>query len=220
MWSDNQSTEDLLGLQYLAGAVVSIVKNENLLPATIGVFGDWGGGKSRNSQNAAHTEEEKKAGTVVLSFNGGLYEGYEGAKTALMGTILEELHEHETFKNKASGKAKKLLKSLFRRVGAFRCSGVLGCASCDSELTRTRSGVRVPTGLPFQASPFSTYASNRTGPSEISLTPLWTSDFQRSERHSREEANRAVAYLPLEHKKSSLDGQIHSFPLYGHTTSY
>ena len=33
-----------------------------------------------------------------------------------MGTILEELQEHETFVNKASGKAKKLLKSLFRRV--------------------------------------------------------------------------------------------------------
>ncbi len=35
-----------MGFQYLAGAVVSIVKNESLLPATIGVFGDWGGGKS------------------------------------------------------------------------------------------------------------------------------------------------------------------------------
>ena len=43
MWSDNESTEDLLGFQYLASAVVSIVHNENLLPATIGVFGDWGG---------------------------------------------------------------------------------------------------------------------------------------------------------------------------------
>jgi KAP family P-loop domain len=93
------------------GAVVSIVKNENLLPATIGVFGDWGGGKSTLIEivrTQLTTEEEKKAGTVVLSFNGWLFEGYEGAKTALMGTILEELQEHETFKNKASGKAKKL----------------------------------------------------------------------------------------------------------------
>jgi predicted KAP-like P-loop ATPase len=119
MWSDNESTEDLLGFQYLAGAVVSIVKNENLLPATIGVFGDWGGGKSTLIEIVRAqltSEEERKGGTVVLSFNGWLFEGYEGAKTALMGTILEELQEHETFKNKASGKAKKLLKSLFRRV--------------------------------------------------------------------------------------------------------
>ncbi len=119
MWSDNESAEDLLGFQYLAGAVVSIVKNEELLPATIGVFGDWGGGKSTLIEIVRKqllSEEEKKAGTVVLSFNGWLFEGYEGAKTALMGTILEELQEHETFKNKATGKAKKLLKSLFRRV--------------------------------------------------------------------------------------------------------
>lgn len=119
MWSDNESTEDLLGFQYLAGAVVSIVKNENLLPATIGVFGDWGGGKSTLIEivrTQLTSEEEKKAGTIVLSFNGWLFEGYEGAKTALMGTILEELQEHETFKTKATGKAKKLLKSLFRRV--------------------------------------------------------------------------------------------------------
>jgi len=125
MWSDNESTEDLLGFQYLAGAVVSIVKNENLLPATIGVFGDWGGGKSTLIEIVRaqlSSKAEKDAGTVVLSFNGWLFEGYEGAKTALMGTILEELQEHETFKNKASGKAKKLLKSLFRRVNWMKSS--------------------------------------------------------------------------------------------------
>jgi predicted KAP-like P-loop ATPase len=119
MWSDNETTEDLLGFQYLAAAVVSIVKNEDLLPATIGVFGDWGGGKSTLIEivrTQLTTEDEKNAGTIVLSFNGWLFEGYEGAKTALMGTILEELQEHETFKNKATGNAKKLLKSLFRRV--------------------------------------------------------------------------------------------------------
>ena len=46
MWSDNEAKEDLLGFQYLADGIVSIVKNERLLPATLGVFGDWGGGKS------------------------------------------------------------------------------------------------------------------------------------------------------------------------------
>ena len=129
MWSDNESTEDLLGFQYLADAVVSIVKNENLLPATIGVFGDWGGGKSTLIEivRAQLTSKaEKEAGTVVLSFNGWLFEGYEGAKTALMGTILEELQEHETFRNKATDKARKLLKSLFRRVDWMKTTLGLG----------------------------------------------------------------------------------------------
>jgi hypothetical protein len=125
MWSDSESKEDLLGFEYLAGAIVSIVKNEDLLPATIGVFGDWGGGKSTLIElvkSSLASQAERESGVVVLSFNGWLFEGYEGAKTALMGTILEELQEHETFVNKASDKAKKLLKSLFRRVDWMKAS--------------------------------------------------------------------------------------------------
>lgn len=119
MWSDNEAKEDLLGFQYLCDGIVSIVKNESLLPATLGVFGDWGGGKStliEMVKTHLSTEEEKDAGVVVISFNGWLFEGYEGAKTALMGTILEELQEHETFVNKATDKGKKLMKSLMHRV--------------------------------------------------------------------------------------------------------
>jgi hypothetical protein len=119
MWSDNEAKEDLLGFQYLADGIISIVKNESLLPATLGVFGDWGGGKSTLIEivkNRLTTPEEEEAGVVVLSFNGWLFEGYEGAKTALMGTILEELLEHKTFVNKATDEGKRLLKSLMRRV--------------------------------------------------------------------------------------------------------
>ena len=119
MWSDNESREDLLGFSYLADAIVSIIKNESLLPATIGVFGDWGGGKSTLIEivrSRLISDAEREAGIVVLSFNGWLFEGYEGAKTALMGTILEELQENEIFTKKATDKAKALLHSLWRRV--------------------------------------------------------------------------------------------------------
>jgi hypothetical protein len=129
MWSDNESKEDLLGFEYLAGAIVSIVKNESLLPATIGVFGDWGGGKSTLIEivkSRLTTKPELEAGVVVLSFNGWLFEGYEGAKTALMGTILEELQENETFLNKASDKAKSLVKSLARRVDWMKATLGIG----------------------------------------------------------------------------------------------
>src|SRR4029077_11977856 len=129
MWSENESKQDLLGFQYLAQAVISIVKKEALLPATIGVFGDWGGGKSTLIdivQAKLMNDDERKAGTVVLSFNGWLFEGYEGAKTALMGTILEELQEHETFVNKATDEGKKLMKSLMRRVDWMKATLGLG----------------------------------------------------------------------------------------------
>jgi len=39
MWSDNETEIDLLGFEHLVTAVTSIVNNETLLPATIGVYG-------------------------------------------------------------------------------------------------------------------------------------------------------------------------------------
>ena len=129
MWSDNEAKEDLLGFQYLSDGVVSIVKNDALLPATIGVFGDWGGGKSSLIEMVKArltTQEEKDAGVVVLSFNGWLFEGYEGAKTALMGTVLEELQEHETFVHKATDEGKRLWKSLMRRVDWMKAAMGIG----------------------------------------------------------------------------------------------
>jgi len=73
MWSDHESKDDLLGFDYLASAVVSIVKDENLLTATIGVFGDWGGGKStliEIGKSQLTSKPEQGAGVVVLYFNG------------------------------------------------------------------------------------------------------------------------------------------------------
>ena len=80
MWSDNETPVDLLGFQHLVAAITKIVGNDDLLPATLGVFGDWGGGKSSLLQ-MAKAELEKHEGILVLSFNGWLFEGYEDAKS-------------------------------------------------------------------------------------------------------------------------------------------
>ena len=46
MWPDNETTLDLLGFEVHADLIRSVVTAPNLLPITIGVFGDWGGGKT------------------------------------------------------------------------------------------------------------------------------------------------------------------------------
>jgi predicted KAP-like P-loop ATPase len=118
MWSDNETNIDLLGFQHLANAVISIVRKEHLLPATIGVYGDWGGGKSSLVQ-IIQAGLENEEGVVVLSFNGWLFEGYEDAKTALMGSILEELLDKQKILPNLRDKAKKLLK----RVDGLKVAG-------------------------------------------------------------------------------------------------
>lgn len=118
MWSDNESEIDLLGFQHYQSVVTSIIKNEALLPATIGVYGDWGIGKS-TLLKMVETEFEDDSEVLVLSFDGWLFEGYEDAKTALMGTILDEI----VSKKKLSVKAKQYVSKLIGRINWMQALG-------------------------------------------------------------------------------------------------
>ncbi len=124
MWSDNETSIDFLGFQHLVAGISSIVLNDALLPATIGVFGDWGSGKSSLLRMAAD-ELRKNPEVLVLTFNGWLFEGYGDAKTALMGNILDALAEDQTLAPQAKGLALKLLK----RVNWWRVAGTVTKAS-------------------------------------------------------------------------------------------
>ena len=111
MWSDNDTVVDLLDYQYLVSATTNIIHNPSLLPCTIGIYGDWGSGKSSLMRMVEEllSEDEK---TLTIKFNGWLFEGYEDAKSVLMGTILEEIAEKKTVK----GEAKKLLTKMLKQI--------------------------------------------------------------------------------------------------------
>ena len=111
MWKDSEADLDFLNFNYLAEQVVEISKDDNLSPATIGVYGDWGSGKSSLMKMVKKSLDTDK-NTLTVEFNGWLFEGYEDAKTALCGTILDEMHKHE----KRFAKAKKEIKALLDKV--------------------------------------------------------------------------------------------------------
>src|SRR5205814_1813050 len=90
MWSDNEADMDLLGFSHLLTATEDILKDKSLLPATIGVFGDWGSGKSTLLRLLSERLKDDP-NVLVVSFNGWQFENYEDAKTALIGTILDDL---------------------------------------------------------------------------------------------------------------------------------
>ena len=115
MWSDTEADIDLLGFHHLKAAVLSIVRDDSLLPATIGVYGDWGSGKS-SLMRMVREDLEKEEGALVLSFNGWLFEGYEDAKTALMGTIIEEIIARRTLGTEVKEKAKRLGFKLLKKL--------------------------------------------------------------------------------------------------------
>lgn len=47
MWLDNETTQDLLGYQVHAELLKNIILNDNMLPISIGVFGNWGSSQWR-----------------------------------------------------------------------------------------------------------------------------------------------------------------------------
>ena len=118
LWSDAETEVDLLGFTHLVDAVERLVRSEHLLPATIGVFGDWGSGKTSVLKMAAKRLEEDE-GALVLWFNGWLFEGYDQAKASLMERLVSELVE----KRCTSAKMKKLAVRLFRRINWLRVAG-------------------------------------------------------------------------------------------------
>ena len=46
MWKDSETEIDYLDYEYMVEILVDIVCNDNLLPASVGIYGDWGSGKS------------------------------------------------------------------------------------------------------------------------------------------------------------------------------
>ncbi|SEB02381.1 Predicted P-loop ATPase, KAP-like [Flavobacterium gillisiae] len=123
MWSDNETSEDLLGFKVHADLLIDVINDETILPITIGVFGDWGSGKSSILQIIKNEfENEEYEDSLCIYFNGWTFEGYDDAKAALLNSILKELEENKKLssevKQLVKGKAEKLWKSINWMRGA------------------------------------------------------------------------------------------------------
>ena len=113
MWPDNETDEDLLGFEIHANLLQSIVTDPTMLPVTVGLFGDWGGGKSsilKILQRDLAPNDPDNPENLVIYFDTWVFQGYEDAKTAILAVLLQELKEHRAFKSKISDEATELLR--------------------------------------------------------------------------------------------------------------
>ena len=95
MWKDSETELDFLDYDYLIQMLQSIITDDSLLPASIGVYGDWGSGKSSLMYMCKERLTKKDKKIKCLVFNGWLFENYEDAKTAILGTILDEISKEK-----------------------------------------------------------------------------------------------------------------------------
>lgn len=117
MWPDKETEIDYLNFGYLVDMLVNLATNRDLSPSTIGLYGDWGSGKSSLMKLARlaiekNAGDDKAAKVLCIEFNGWLFESYEDAKTSLCGTILDALADEKRFGAEVAEYAKGLLNKV------------------------------------------------------------------------------------------------------------
>lgn len=127
MWSDNETKDDLLGYQVHADLLKEVVLDPSMLPISIGVFGDWGSGKSslmlllKESVNQWMNEDtNKKERVVQIQFNSWQFENYEDTKLTLIETVLTAIEKDLKKQENVFEKAGDFLKKIkYLKLGVF-----------------------------------------------------------------------------------------------------
>jgi predicted KAP-like P-loop ATPase len=123
MWHDNETSVDLLGFERFADVICSLPTQENLLPLTIGLYGDWGSGKS-SVLGMIEKKYSSNSNALCLRFDGWLFEGYDDAKAALMTDVIEAINKKTESNAPLLEKIKIKSTKLLKRVDWFRLAGL------------------------------------------------------------------------------------------------
>ena len=127
MWSDNETKDDLLGYQVHADLLKEIVLDPAMLPISIGVFGDWGSGKSslmllmKESIDLWSKETaNKKEKVAQIQFNSWQFENYEDTKLTLIETVLTAIEKDLKKKQNVIKNGIDFLKKIkYLKLGVF-----------------------------------------------------------------------------------------------------
>ncbi|WP_419486793.1 KAP family P-loop NTPase fold protein [Chryseobacterium bernardetii] len=126
MWADNETSEDLLGFKVHADLLIDVINDKNVLPITIGVFGDWGSGKSSVLQIIKNEfENDENKDSLCIYFNGWTFEGYDDAKAALLNSILKEIDGNKKLSAEVKDTVKNKAKKLWKSIDWMRGAGML-----------------------------------------------------------------------------------------------
>lgn len=130
MWSDKESKIDFLNFNEIAESIKDLITEKELMPISIGVFGDWGAGKSTILELTAKALEKEEQEYIQIHFDAWTFQGYDDAKAALLETIaaklVEAAAEDEKLLEKALDFAKRIDKVRFMGLMAEGAAAISG----------------------------------------------------------------------------------------------
>ena len=130
MWSDKESKIDFLNFNEIAESIRDLITEKELMPISVGVFGDWGAGKSTILELTANALDKEEQDYIQINFDAWTFQGYDDAKAALLETIaarlVEEAADNEELLAKALDFAKRIDKVRFMGLIAESAAAISG----------------------------------------------------------------------------------------------
>jgi len=121
MWSDKESKIDFLNFNEAAESIKDLITEKELMPISVGVFGDWGAGKSTILELTKASLETDEQEYIQVHFDAWTFQGYDDAKAALLETIASTLVKKAADDKNLSAKAKEFAG----RIDKIRLMGLL-----------------------------------------------------------------------------------------------
>ena len=188
MWPDNETSTDLIGFQVHSDLVRDVVTDPAMLPVTIGVFGDWGGGKTSIMRMLERSLDPERyparspqrslcESIAVVYVNTWQFEGYDDAKSAILSSVLLQLKNHRTFGTKVQEGVLRLLKAVnwgrFVRLSLQHVAMPAAAALMTGGAAAVPATVAASLGLAHLLSPADATAAESTSDIGPELAELW-----------------------------------------------
>lgn len=121
MWSDKESSIDYLNFNETAESIKDLITEKELMPISVGIFGNWGAGKSTILELTKKSIENDSEEYIQIHFDAWMFEGFDDAKAALLETIASEFIKEA---NEDEGLLKKAIE-FSDRVDKIRLLGMI-----------------------------------------------------------------------------------------------
>ena len=143
MWSDKESKIDFLNFNETAESIKDLITEKELMPISIGVFGDWGAGKSTILELTKASLETDEQEYIQVHFDAWTFQGYDDAKAALLETIASTLVKKAADDKNLSAKAIEFAG----RIDKIRLMGLLMNGGAALAGIPTMGGIQKIMGL-------------------------------------------------------------------------